>query len=409
MSWLDDLKEIKYTSPSGQEFTFFYDNLSVDVDKKTASFIFPEKDGAYIQDLGRAGRRFPFTCYFSGETYNKDADNFMLALEEAGIGKLDHPLYGTRNVVPTGSITRRDDLISEANQAIFSFTLSETLKDLFFPETKENAIDNISNSLNNSTDKISTEFSDSIKFDNAGDNVSLITQMKQQLATIDSKLKTAAKTLEKVNSAYQQIKTAYENNIENILTDAESVARQAIEIIRLPSRVNQDVKLKLQTYKDLITHLKSDFAKALDGVPNAFYETNKNLMSCLIASNEAILYQNFKTRNECIEVSEMLLDMFDDLKLFQDENYDSLGLVDIGSGYEALLRSMNYSTGYLINESFSLPSEKKIVLGNSSDIFSLVNSIYGNLDNLDDFIINNDLTADEIEQLPAKREIVYYQ
>src|SRR5512138_87768 len=107
MAWQDRLKEVKYTSPSGQEFTFFYENLSVESEKKTAEFIFPEIDGAYIQDMGRAGRKFPFTIYFSGEDYDIDADSFLAALEEKGIGKLEHPVYGNRKVIPTGAISRR--------------------------------------------------------------------------------------------------------------------------------------------------------------------------------------------------------------------------------------------------------------------------------------------------------------
>ena len=70
-----ELTDIKYTSPSGKEFTFVYENVSKETDLKTATFTFPEKDGAYIQSLGRGGRRFPLTCIFTGENCMKKAEN----------------------------------------------------------------------------------------------------------------------------------------------------------------------------------------------------------------------------------------------------------------------------------------------------------------------------------------------
>ena len=61
MSWQTDIQIAKYTSPSGLEFEFMWEALSVDVDKKTTEFQFAEIDGVFIQDLGRAGRSYPFT------------------------------------------------------------------------------------------------------------------------------------------------------------------------------------------------------------------------------------------------------------------------------------------------------------------------------------------------------------
>jgi hypothetical protein len=317
-------------------------------------------------------------------------------------------LYGTRKVVPTGSITRRDDLISESNQAAFSVTFSETI-DLKFPETEKNAESEISTSLDDSSTAVSTEYADNVKFENAGDNISLTTQMEQQSFSINDILKTGTSTMDSISSTYQQYMTTYQNMIDTVVDDAVGVATQLINIIRLPSRTAQDVKLKINTYSELITHLKSDFLNAVEGIPNAFHETNKNIMACLIGSNESVLYHTFSTRNEAIETSEMLLQQFDDLKEFQDKYIVDLNIVDTGSGFASLSKVISKVVGYLVSNSFSLPSEKKIILGNGKDIFSIVNEVYGNLELLDEFIINNDLTADEIENLPAGREVKYYK
>ena len=119
MSWQDRLREAAYTSPSGIRFLFLYEDIRFSVDKKTTAFDFPDAEGTYIQDFGNTGRRYPFRVIFAGPDYDLKATAFSAALAEPGIGKLETPLYGAIDVVPFGTITRRDALKSAGNQAIF--------------------------------------------------------------------------------------------------------------------------------------------------------------------------------------------------------------------------------------------------------------------------------------------------
>ena len=108
MAWDTDIIEAVYTAPSGKKYNFQYDSkLSSETDLKTATFTFPERDGALVVPLGVGGRRFAFTCYFYGKNSNKDADAFENGLKERGYGELQHPIYGTHKVVPTGTITTK--------------------------------------------------------------------------------------------------------------------------------------------------------------------------------------------------------------------------------------------------------------------------------------------------------------
>jgi len=409
MAWPDDIQEVKYTSPSGKEFTFLYENTEISVDKKTAEFIFPEVNGAFIQDLGIAGRKFPFTLFFSGEDYNTMADDFLLALEEKGIGQLNHPLYGNRIVVPTGTITRRDDLISGANQSAFSVTFSETLKDISFPASTEDVNTNISNLADNFQGLAASQFAEDIILESTGDNINLQTAMQQQLTKVNESLKKITAYSESINATYQQIKTSYENNIENVFDNAEEVARQEIILIRLPSKTKTDIKTKIKNYGDILTHLFDDFERAGVSLVNTYFETNKNAMSCIVALNESVLINDFTTRNEAVETSEMILDLYDDLLLFQDEKIDQLEIIDTGEGYDVLAQLVSKVAGYLISLSFSLPSAKKIILGEERNCIELCAELYQDLEKLDYFIETNDLTADEIEILPIGKEIVYYE
>ena len=106
----------------GDRFVFDFENVNLSVDKKTTAFNFPDVDGTYVQDLGHTGLRYPLRVFFWGDNYDDISNAFLNSLLEKGIGKLEHPLYGVKDVVPFGSITRRDDLKTAANQAVFEVT-----------------------------------------------------------------------------------------------------------------------------------------------------------------------------------------------------------------------------------------------------------------------------------------------
>jgi hypothetical protein len=418
MSWQDDIKQVSYESPSGKEFTWLYEGVSVTVDKKTTEFRFAEKDGVYIQDNGIAGRKFPFTCYFVGDTYNETADEFLLALEERGIAKLQHPLYGDRNVVPTGQISRRDDLVTAANQAIFTVTFSETIKDIFFPSSEVDATESINSGLDDTQDVQSKKFSLDIARKTVGDQTKLATRMAKQLQTLNKKTKELIAFSEDIKTQYDTVAASYENAIDTVFDNAETVASQGLLLARLPAKVESDFKLKAEIYNDMFVEIANDFANALlpdndsNNFPNNnnFFETNKNLISYNLALCEAVLFSSFGTRSEAVEASESILVMLDDLKDFQDSYLDgTLDTIDTGEDYESLLKLISEVTGYLISISFDLPSQKILVLGEETNIIPLCAELYGNLEQLDYFIDTNNFNCDTLEILPIGKEVIYYE
>lgn len=418
MSWQDDIREVKYQSPSGKEFTWLYEGVSVEVDKKTTEFRFAEKDGVYIKDNGIAGRTFPFTLYFVGDTYNQTADDFLLALEEKGIAKLEHPLYGDRNVVPTGKLSRRDDLVTEANQSIFTVVFSETIKDIFFPSSEVDATNSIDDNLDNVQDTQSKKFSLDIVSQTVGDKIKLATRMAKQIEIFNKKTKEFIRFSEDIKTQFDTVKTSYENAIDTVFDNAETVASQGLLLARLPAKIESEHKLKVDIYSDMFTEIAKDFADALllDNTTNkisnnnAFFETNKNLLSYNMALCEGVLFSTFGTRNDAIEASESILEMLDDIKDFQDTYLDgTLDLIDTGEDYEALIKLVGEVTGYLVSISFDLPSQKSIILGEETNIIPLCSEIYGTLDKLDYFIDTNNFNCDELEILPIGTEVIYYE
>lgn len=85
-------------------------------------------------------------------------------------------------------------------------------------------------------------------------------------------------------------------------------------------------------------------------------------------------------------------------------------LVDTGEIYQPMQNSVALVTGFLVQRSFTLTEERRLVLGRSRTFVDLVAELYGELDDrFDYFITTNDLSGDEIIELPIGREVVYYK
>lgn len=84
-------------------------------------------------------------------------------------------------------------------------------------------------------------------------------------------------------------------------------------------------------------------------------------------------------------------------------------LVDTGESYAALQNAGALASGYLVEYSFSLIQERRLVLGRSRTIVDLAGQIYGSVDDrLNQLIDINGFTGDEIVEVPRGREVVYY-
>src|SRR5690606_39216569 len=131
VSWEDRARRGAYTSPSGVRIEFDFVQVSRETPKRTKAFEFPGLDGAYVQDNGFGARQYPLLCYFAGADCDLEATQFESALLERGVGRLEHPLYGTFDVVPYEAVARRDDLVSSANQAVVEVTFWTSIRELY--------------------------------------------------------------------------------------------------------------------------------------------------------------------------------------------------------------------------------------------------------------------------------------
>lgn len=405
MAWIDRLQTAAYISPSGIRFEFQYENISMNVEKKTGEFDFSEIDGTYIQDLGRKGRKFPFTIYFSGPDYDTDSDSFFAALEEPGIGTLEHPLYGNRKVVPTGTISRRDDLVTGANQAVFSITFSETIVDINFPSSELNDKIDIQNSVDNLNENTSDQYATDLDIENEAESAVLQDNIINNKDVFVDTLESITKLNDEIDNAMTTLSNSIDTSVVDLIIGPGGIASQVLTLINAPSNIITSASAFIEGYGSIIDNFIS-----IDNESANEYLTNLLFTSGSFgALSLSMLNSEFLNRPEAIDALESIEDIYDNITSWMDDNITAFEILDIGDIYSFLNQIFSKIVGYLVRLSFDLPKKIYLTLTSDRQLIELVAELYGDLDLIDFFIQTNDLTTDEIELLPIGKEVIYFE
>ena len=182
-----ELLEAKYTAPSGKEFVFLWEKVNKKTSLKTGIHEFPDKDGAHVQHQGAGAVSFPMTCIFNGDNHTKIADDFEAALHERDVGELQHPIYGVKQVIPTGDIEREEDFTQALGETQVKITFTETITDSPAKPTPvlTSELENKTESFN---DAAAAEFAENIKADNISEQQFTESVLQSQHNTMDDKL-----------------------------------------------------------------------------------------------------------------------------------------------------------------------------------------------------------------------------
>lgn len=412
MPWQDRILESAYVSPSGARFVFLYENVSKSIDKKTTGFDFPDANGTYIQDLGNTGFRYNLRLIFSGANYDTISNEFESALLEKGTGTLEHPIYGVKNVVPFGTIRRRDDLKTAANQAIFEIVFWETI-DLIYPTSQADPASEVVETIEEYNDKTAIELEEELETDTAFKRVTLANKLEGLLKEADSTLSKIAETQENVLKQFNNIKDSITRGIDTLINDPIALARQTAQMIQAPGRALTSISARLDGYKNLIGSLifgeNSIATGQSDFDSNEFYAKNLYASTYVTGSIISAVNNQFVTKPQAIEAAESILNQFSDVANWRDENFEALDRVDTGASYQKLQESVSIVAGFLVDISFSLKQERSIILDRDRTIIDLEAELYGTVDENLDFLINsNDLAGHEFLELKKGREIVYF-
>lgn len=414
-AWEERLQEAAYTSPSGERLTFFYENVSETFTKKTSGFNFPDADGTFVQDLGTTSRQYPLRVIFWGNNYDLESNLFTALLRERGIGLLEHPMYGTKDVVPFGAISRRDDLKTQANQAIIEVTFWETIRDIF-PASQVSPADDVAAALAAYKTAEGEAYEEQLDITTVTNqvvaediNLSLLDRVKLGLQGI-------ANTVTAVQNQFNAIFDSIESSIDILIDTPLTLAQQTIDLIQSPARAATSITARLDAYKNLSDSIMFNASNVFviynpeDRDSNNTFHTNDLYLTASISAEvTSVINNQFETSTGAIAAADLILDQFETMTAWRDQNFASLSQIDTSATYQNLQDAVSLAVGFLIQISFSLKQEHIIILDRGRTIIDLEVELYGTLDeNLDFLIRSNNFSGSQILELPAGTSVVYY-
>lgn len=389
---------------------FDYENVSRSTEKKTTAFDFPDADGTYVQDLGRSGRQYPLRLFFWGPDYDLEADDFESLLLERGTGVLEHPIYGTVDVVPFGSIKRRDDLKTAANQAVLEVTFWETIG-LIYPTAQGDPASSVLSAVEAFNASQAEQFGDAVSLETVGDRAAFKGSYQNLLDAAEAGLSSVAAVQDNVRQQFETIDASINAGIDTLIADPLSLAFQTTLLIQAPARALASVSDRLDAYGNLASSIVSGSGTSEGSrrEVNRFQARDLYASGAVTGSVLSVVNNQFETKMGAIGAAQTVLEQFDQVAAWRDENYQALEAIDTGEAYQKLQEAVALTAGFLVFISFSLKQERRIVLDRARTIIDLAAELYGEVDGQLDFLIaSNSLTGSEILELPKGREIVYY-
>lgn len=404
MTWEKRIREAAYTSPGGTRLTFQYEDVGRTVSVKGATFEFTDADGTFVQDLGRTGRRYPLRMFFSGQDCDLQATAFEDALNERGHGTLEHPVYGSVLVVPFGDISRRDDLVSAANQAVLEVTFFQT-NGLIYPSPVADTAGTVADQVAAAEEAQAQWFGAAFVESTATVLADLRSRYNAALNTASDILRPIADTVTGTQRAFDQIQSSITRGLDVLIGQPLTLAYQTIQLIKTPARISQQVGARLDAYSNLFQQYVGRPAENR----TALYTRDLFASTAATATAQAAFNTTYTRRPEAVQAAEQLLAQLDALAAWRDEQFAAQGEVDDGSSWQATQDLLATVAGALVDQSFDLAAERVLVLTSDRSIIDVCFEVYGSVDDkLDALMADNDLSGDEIVELPRGRRIVYY-
>jgi prophage DNA circulation protein len=371
-----------------------------------------------LQDNGQSERRFPLRCIFSGADCDLEAEAFEALLLERGQGTLEHPLYGKKNVVPYGTITRRDDLVSGGNQTIVEVVFWSTLGAVY-PSSGFSAKGQLAASLPKTTAKLAHQFSKAMKLGTEARRAQTKLSVREALRNVQGALSRVASVTDSVNREFRQIQSDINFGLDVLIGQPLLLARQLIALTTLPGRALAGIASRLEAYANLLDRMVASSASSpadVSVIPalrvrrqNDFQLASLMASSAVAGSVVSVNENAFASKPEALAAAEEIIAQSEALAAWSDQRYDDQEQIDQGEGYQALQETTSLAVGFLVEISFSLVPERAIVLDRPRNIIELAAEIYGEIDARLDFLIStNKLTGSGIIELERGRRIVYY-
>lgn len=436
--WRSRLQPASYKSPTGTTIKFQYVDVSREFELRGTSFEFPQVNDAYVQRKGFGARKYPLTCYFSGDDCDRIATAFEAALCEPGQGTLNHPIYGTlKNVVPFGTVQRTDALTTAANQVVVTVTFWTTTGAVY-PNADPATQNEIATGIDGFNVEAAQAFNTHMKLGKAALRFGAIATIKGFLKKVSDAMSVVSNSTTAIRREMQDGFDALNFGMDVLIGQPLLLAQQVLNLIHAPARALAGIESRLDGYGRLITDVVGSPAakpgesfgsgtsllQRRDAVGNDFHVADLFALSAVSGSILAAATRpapgapaTFKTRTQAIAAADAIALQVDAVVASRDAGFAALaGIADVsdsridtGESIQALQSIAALAVGFLVQTSFGLQPERTVVIDRDRTILDLSAELYDQVDEKLDLIIDtNNLSGDEILELKGGRSIVYF-
>lgn len=420
-NWQERLKGLNIITPDGKNYNPRFIDLQTSKTNKTSAYQFSEQKGDYVQNFGRGATDFSTIMIFEGDNYDKSATKFEASLGEKGNCELNHPRYGTFDVVVTGW-KRSDNETSGAGQAQIEVSILETII-LEVPNAKginaNGLFAQIAAFINAAIDAYNTF--ESIA-DTIANDINTITAIVDGLSVAVS---TIISEVSSIDDKFNTLKNSILNNITDLVTTPDALASSLAELFLLPSAaIASDDSTK--TVDDLISAYDTAYERIISVAPEASNDKNfinqsltTQLTSGLTIAAQAQSFVNgsYLTVTDSTDALNSILDKYNTNQAFNDAQQAAGAGNDLTNYFTVsdtqactLRQAVSYSASILLQLAFDAKREIIKVLDSTTNFIPLCKELYGDVsnDNLSFLIETNELTGSELIELPRGKEIKYY-
>lgn len=322
------------------------------------------------------------------------------------------------DVVPFGSITRRDDLKTAANQAIIEVTFWSTIGAVY-PSSGLSPKLQVAQSLSRAKSAAEGGFARAMNLATEARRANAKLSIRQALRGVQAALQSVASTTESVNRAFRDLQSEINFGIDVLIGQPLLLARQLVNLVNAPAEALAGILSRLEGYRDLLGRMVASSRSSSDDssvIPALRVRRSNDFQIAALVANASVmgsvasvLANTFTAKPQAIEAAEEILAQLEALTEWSEERYDELDQVDTGEGYQALQETVALAVGFLVEISFTLVPERIIVLDRPRNIIELAAEIYGSIDDRLDFLIQtNKLSGSEILELPRGKRIAFY-
>lgn len=429
--WTNRLRKGQYKSPSGK--TIKFDCLAAErkFQLRGTMFEFDGVNEGYIQRKGIGPRQYPLTCIFSGITHDLEATAFEAALCERGFGTLTHPLYGEFKVVPFGEIGRNNSFVDKVNQSAVEVTFW-TSTSTPYPSDQLNYDNELSRAISRFDVEMAQSYSNNVDIRTEARRANLKASYKDFLNKVSAVYAEISDEISGARREVRDVQSTINRSIDVFVGQPLQLANQAIGLAKSPARALSGIERRMAGYQAASRAMiqttlalpKQTLAQGINlgqrmvKILNDFHTAELFLLSNAIGAIQSTKDYEFNNKSEAMESADDLVAMYDEALLWRDDQYESLeavelsqSQVDTGEAYSAFQNAVAYATGRLVEISFSLFPERYVILDRERALLELCAELYGRVDDatIDQLIMNNNLTGDEILELPRGRRITYYR